>query len=74
LFEIATDSPGFTVDAPVDALGRDLELPNFLEPRRKEIGGVLPALEKGGVVTNSAVALCGRKGKEAPPITVRHCG
>jgi len=24
----------------VEALGRDLELPNFLEPRRKEIEGV----------------------------------
>ncbi|MEA2884467.1 MAG: glyoxalase family protein [Bradyrhizobium sp.] len=45
LFEIATDIPGFAVDEPVDALGRDLELPNFLEPRRKEIEGVLPVLE-----------------------------
>ncbi len=46
LFEIATDIPGFAVDEPVEALGRDLELPNFLEPRRKEIEGVLPVLEK----------------------------
>ena len=46
LFEIATDIPGFAVDEPVEALGRDLELPNFLEPRRKEIEGGLPALEK----------------------------
>jgi glyoxalase family protein len=46
LFEIATDIPGFAVDEPVEALGRNLELPNFLEPRRKEIEGVLPALEK----------------------------
>jgi glyoxalase family protein len=46
LFEIATDIPGFAVDEPVEALGRDLELPNFLEPRRKEIEGVLPILEK----------------------------
>jgi glyoxalase family protein len=45
LFEIATDIPGFAVDEPVEALGRDLELPNFLEPRRKEIEGVLPVLE-----------------------------
>jgi len=45
LFEIATDIPGFAVDEPVEALGRDLELPNFLEPRRKEIVGALPALE-----------------------------
>jgi glyoxalase family protein len=45
LFEIATDIPGFAVDEPVEALGRDLELPNFLEPRRKEIEGNLPVLE-----------------------------
>jgi glyoxalase family protein len=45
LFEIATDIPGFAVDEPVEALGRDLELPNFLEPRRKEIEGMLPVLE-----------------------------
>jgi len=44
LFEIATDIPGFAVDEPVEALGRDLELPNFLEPRRKEIEGLLPVL------------------------------
>jgi glyoxalase family protein len=45
LFEIATDIPGFAVDEPVEALGRDLELPNVLEPRRKEIEGLLPVLE-----------------------------
>ena len=46
LFEIATDIPGFAVDEPVETLGRELELPNFLEPRRKEIEGVLPVLEQ----------------------------
>jgi len=46
LFEIATDIPGFAVDEPIEALGRDLELPSFLESRRKEIEGVLPVLEK----------------------------
>ncbi len=46
LFEIATDIPGFAVDEPVEALGRDLELPSFLEPRRKEIERALPILEK----------------------------
>jgi len=35
LFVIATDIPGFAVEEPVEALGRDLELPNFLETRRK---------------------------------------
>ena len=46
LFEIATDIPGFAVDEPVEALGQDLELPIFLEPRRKEIEGMLPVLEE----------------------------
>jgi glyoxalase family protein len=46
LFEIATDIPGFAVDESVESLGRDLELPTFLESRRKEIEGVLPVLEK----------------------------
>jgi glyoxalase family protein len=44
LFEIATDAPGFTVDEPVETLGRDLKLPPFLEQRRKEIEAVLPEL------------------------------
>jgi len=48
LFEIATDIPGFAVDEPVETLGRDLKLPMFLESRRKEIEGLLPALETAG--------------------------
>jgi glyoxalase family protein len=44
LFEIATEIPGFAVDEAVESLGRDLKLPKFLEPRRKEIEGVLPVL------------------------------
>ncbi|CAN5260481.1 ring-cleaving dioxygenase [soil metagenome] len=46
LFEIATDSPGFAVDEPVQSLGAHLKLPKFLEPRRKEIETVLPPLER----------------------------
>jgi glyoxalase family protein len=45
LFEIATDAPGFTVDEPADKLGAALMLPPFLEPRRRELEGVLPPLE-----------------------------
>ncbi|MEK4742024.1 MULTISPECIES: ring-cleaving dioxygenase [unclassified Bacillus (in: firmicutes)] len=37
LFEIATDGPGFTVDSTVEELGKELDLPPFLEERRKEI-------------------------------------
>lgn len=42
LFEIATDVPGFGVDEPVEALGRDLKLPAFLEPHRAQIEARLP--------------------------------
>ena len=38
--------PGFAVDEPVATLGRDLKLPGFLEPHRKQIEGVLPSLEE----------------------------
>jgi glyoxalase family protein len=44
LFEIATDDPGFAADEPVANLGEALKLPRFLEPRRREIEAVLPAL------------------------------
>ncbi|WP_158813659.1 ring-cleaving dioxygenase [Methylocapsa sp. S129] len=44
LFEIATDIPGFAADEPLATLGQDLKLPQFLEPRRKDIEAVLPAL------------------------------
>ena len=46
LFEIATDSPGFAVDEPVASLGQELKLPAFLEPHRKDIAAVLPALDE----------------------------
>lgn len=44
LFEIATDTPGFAVDEPQDALGQALKLPPFLESRRPEIEAVLPEI------------------------------
>jgi len=55
LFEIATEIPGFAIDEPIQALGRDLKLPKFLEPRRKEIEGVLPILQEpiGASAVNS---------------------
>ena len=46
MFEIATDGPGFTVDAPVEKLGEQLDLPPFLEHRRKEIEAKLTPLEE----------------------------
>jgi len=44
LFEIATDTPGFAIDEPVESLGQSLSLPPQLEPFRTEIEAALPAL------------------------------
>jgi glyoxalase family protein len=45
LFEIATISPGFTADEDVAHLGRDLKLPPWEEPHRKEIEAALTPIE-----------------------------
>jgi glyoxalase family protein len=37
LFELATEEPGFTVDGPVEELGRRIILPPWLEPQRDEV-------------------------------------
>ncbi len=37
LFELADDAPGFTVDSPVEELGRRIILPPRFEPHRAEI-------------------------------------
>jgi glyoxalase family protein len=44
LFELATDNPGFTVDEPLEQLGKHLRLPPQYESRRAEIEKVLPRL------------------------------
>lgn len=44
LFEIATDTPGFTLDETPETLGEALKLPPWLEPRRGEIEEALPEL------------------------------
>ena len=44
LFEIATTSPGFTVDEPLDSLGRSLKLPPWEEANRARIEAGLPDL------------------------------
>jgi glyoxalase family protein len=45
LFEIATDTPGFVIDEPVDALGESLKLPEWFEPNRTAIEESLAPLE-----------------------------
>ncbi len=37
LFEVATVQPGFAIDEPLSALGRDLKLPEWEEPHRASI-------------------------------------
>lgn len=37
LFEIATETPGFAIDEPVDSLGESLRLPAWFEPNRELI-------------------------------------
>lgn len=45
LFELATDGPGFTVDSSIESLGKGLDLPPFLESKRKEIEAQLAPIE-----------------------------
>jgi glyoxalase family protein len=47
LFEVATLAPGFAVDEPLSALGRDLKLPPWEEPFREEIERGLPPVTHG---------------------------
>jgi glyoxalase family protein len=44
LYELATEEPGFTVDGPVEELGRRIILPPWLESRRDEIEARLTPL------------------------------
>jgi glyoxalase family protein len=46
LFEIATDSPGFAVDEPLDKLGSSLALPPWLAPQRSRIEAALQPIER----------------------------
>jgi glyoxalase family protein len=44
LYEIATDSPGFTVDEPPEKLGTTLSLPPWFQVRREHLDHVLPPI------------------------------
>jgi len=48
LFEIATNTPGFTADEAVETLGMHLKLPPWLEPHRKEIEQAVPPIRLPG--------------------------
>ncbi|WP_042473323.1 VOC family protein [Bacillus ndiopicus] len=45
VFELATDGPGFAVDTSIEDLGKQLDLPPFLEERRSEIEQKLPVID-----------------------------
>ena len=45
LFEIATDPPGFTIDERVEDLGKQLKLPQWLEPVRAKLEQLLPPVK-----------------------------
>jgi glyoxalase family protein len=45
LFEIATDTPGFAIDEPVEALGENLRLPPWYERNRTSIEESLAPIE-----------------------------
>jgi glyoxalase family protein len=47
ILEIATTEPGFLVDQPVDRLGHDLALPDWLEPERETIEAGLRPIHLG---------------------------
>jgi len=53
LFEIATRSPGFTIDEPLEHLGEKLSIPPFLEGRRAEIEATVRPLENPRVAARS---------------------
>lgn len=46
LFEIATDTPGFMVDEPVENLGSTLALPPWLAPQRSRIEAALQPIRR----------------------------
>jgi glyoxalase family protein len=53
LYELATDPPGFALDEPIESLGEELRIPEWLEPRRGLLEQRLPPLElrKAGATT-----------------------
>jgi glyoxalase family protein len=45
LFEIATDPPGFAIDERPEDLGKQLKLPQWLEPMRGKLEQLLPPVK-----------------------------
>lgn len=56
LFELATDTPGFTVDEPLESLGDSLSLPPFLEHARERVTSIVRPLPTNAEVRAGALA------------------
>jgi glyoxalase family protein len=56
LFEVATMEPGFTLDEPLSALGRELQLPPWEEPNRTTIARALPPISHPSVRPKSSAS------------------
>jgi glyoxalase family protein len=54
LFELATPSPGFTIDEPLETLGEKLSIPPFLESRRADIEAAVKPLEYKRAVSSGS--------------------
>ena len=54
LFEIATDSPGFTIDEPAEKLGTTLSLPPWFQVRRDRLDDILPPIVVPTTATSGA--------------------
>jgi glyoxalase family protein len=54
LFEIATDSPGFTIDEKPEALGTSLSLPPWFQVRRDRLDDTLPPIVVPTTATTGA--------------------
>ena len=50
LFEMATDTPGFAIDEPIETLGEALKVPAWLEPQRAQLERRLAPLTLGKAV------------------------
>src|SRR5690606_9392716 len=55
LFEIATETPGFAVDEPVESLGTALKLPKQFQHARARIETLLPPLRPARLPAGNAV-------------------
>ncbi|HET6777707.1 MAG TPA: ring-cleaving dioxygenase [Gemmatimonadales bacterium] len=59
LYELATISPGFAIDEPVERLGQRLMLPPQYEPHRSRIEAALPKVHLPGPLSESSFLAAG---------------